>query len=96
MARICLEFSAEQARPWIQALSALRRMRSIPISTVGRIEGLENRPNDIICSGLEFLLSVGQACARPTVELHPSNLFAVLKYAELLSLSRWLSIRKNT
>ena len=85
MASLRATVAPEIFERYVNAIRNLFQVRTVQVSTQGRVVGLASLPRQISCSGVEFLLSVGQACSKPHVAQDFTNLFALVKYAGALA-----------
>jgi hypothetical protein len=66
---------------------SLSRTFKIPVECVGNCKALGKVPEEISFTGLELLLAIGRACTRPQLPFDPARLFALFRYAGVISQS---------
>ncbi len=67
------------------AWSRLPVVYQLPVRAVGTLDPTWEVPANLRFSGLQFLLAVGRACARPEMIDDPARLFALFRYAHLIT-----------
>jgi hypothetical protein len=91
-----LRVDAATFQRWNSALANLQRQVSVPLEVVGSLPAFPAPPNTVAVTGLELLLEVGVACARPGSMDDPARLFGLFRYATALSTSAtWLALNQG-
>lgn len=85
MATIALPTDKRTAQRFIRAFRALGRSLYAEVHPVGTAPLPISAPMTLRFRGVDVLMSVGRACARPENSHDPSNLFALVRYATVLS-----------